>query len=61
MLSGMWIYAYEWLSNGFDPRPAGSLFRRHLGFGTLGLLDDLAATEASAASEVIFGRFCRDD
>ena len=41
VLSGMWIYAYEWLSNGFDPRPAAAFFVVTLGFGALGLLDDL--------------------
>ena len=41
VLGGVWVYAYEWRSNTFDPKPAAAYLIAVLGFGALGLLDDL--------------------
>ncbi len=41
VLGGVWVYAYEWLSDTFDPKPAAAYLIVVLGFGALGMLDDL--------------------
>lgn len=42
VLAGVWIYAYEWLSDTFDPKPPAAYLLVVFGFGALGLLDDLS-------------------
>ncbi len=41
VLAAVFIYAYEWRSDTFDPRIPAAYFLVTLGFGALGLLDDL--------------------
>lgn len=47
VLGGVWVYAYEWRSNTFDPKPAAAYLIVVLGFGALGLLDDLGGDRSA--------------
>jgi UDP-N-acetylmuramyl pentapeptide phosphotransferase/UDP-N-acetylglucosamine-1-phosphate transferase len=41
VLAGIWVYAYEWLTNVLDPKPPAAYLVVVFGFGMLGLLDDI--------------------